>query len=251
MAEFDIKIESTVASFLRNYSFPDSLQEVDVSEMTAQDIAQKIEHTLLKSTASPNDIRKLCEEAKESLFRSVCVNPSYVTLASDLLSGTNILVVTVIGFPLGATLTTNKEHEVHTVIQNGANEVDMVIHQGRLRAKEYEYVLYDIKKVVLTAGSTPVKVILETCNLTKEEIVAGCLIAVEAGAEYVKTSTGFGNYGAKIEDVHLMKSVVGKDIGVKASGGIKDKSTVLKMITNGADLIGTSSGLSILKEYKN
>jgi len=250
MSDFDLKIESAIASFLRNYAFQEKLIDKNFAQTFDAEVAQKIEHTLLKSVATSNEIEKLCHEARDLGFRSVCINPSYVALADDLLTGTSVLVVTVIGFPLGSTLTNCKEYETFQVIQNGANEVDMVIHQGRLRSKDYEFVLHDIRKVVKAAGSNPVKVILETCSLTKEEIIAGCLISLEAGAQYVKTSTGFGAMGAKAEDVDLMRSVVENHIGVKASGGIKDRASALRMAAYGADLIGTSSGVMILKECK-
>ncbi len=250
MSDFDLKIESAIASFLRNYTFQEKTIEKEFAQTFDKEVERKIEHTLLKSIATASEIEKLCLEAREYGFRSVCVNPSFVALADDLLTGTSVLVVTVIGFPLGSTLTNCKEYETYQVIQNGANEVDMVIHQGRLRSKDYEFVLHDIRKVVKAAGSNPVKVILETCHLTKEEIVAGCLLSLEAGAQYVKTSTGFGSMGAKAEDVDLMRSVVRNQIGVKASGGIKDRSSALRMAAYGADLIGTSSGVTILKECK-
>jgi len=250
MSDFDLKIESAVASFLRNYHFEEKTIEKEFARTFDEQVEQKIEHTLLKSIATTSEIEKLCYEARQYGFRSVCVNPSFVSLADDLLTGTGVLVVTVVGFPLGTTMTNCKEYETYQAMQNGANEVDMVIHQGRLRSKDYECVLHDIRKVVKAAGSNPVKVILETCNLTKEEIIAGCLLAIEAGAQYVKTSTGFGAMGAKAEDIDLMRHVVGKQIGVKASGGIKDRASALRMAAYGADLIGTSSGVAILKECK-
>lgn len=247
MSEFDLKIDQSIATHLRTYQFPSI---IEVPALHNSEISSKIEHTILKPAALPADIIRLCEEAKEYHFRSVCIHPSYVNFAKGLLAASEVLVVTVVGFPLGANSTNTKEYETQQSIVSGADEIDVVIHQGRLKAKDFEYVLFDLKKVVKVAGTKPVKVILETCNLTREEIVAGCFISLEAGASFVKTSTGFGSFGAKIEDVHLMKSIVAGKAGVKASGGIKDCASALKMIAYGADLIGTSNGVAILKENK-
>ncbi|WP_327192013.1 deoxyribose-phosphate aldolase [Thermosipho atlanticus] len=189
---------------------------------------------------------KLCAEAKEYNFRGVCVNPSFVSLARRNLEGTDLKVVTVVGFPLGATSIESKAFEAKKAVEDGADEVDMVIHIGHLKSGNYEYVYEDIASVVNAAG-VPVKVIIETCYLTDEEKIAACVISMEAGAAFVKTSTGFGTYGAKVEDVSLMRWAVSGKLGVKASGGIKTYEDAINMIKAGATSIGTSSGVSIVK----
>ena len=212
--------------------------------MEKTQIAGMIDHTLLKADATLDDITKLCQEADEYGFATVCVNPWYVGTCFDLLK--NAKICTVIGFPLGANDTDVKVLETKRAISDGANEVDMVINIGALKSGNEEFVLSDIKAVVEAAGESTVKVIIETCLLTKEEKIKACQLSVEAGAAFVKTSTGFSTGGATVEDVKLMKETVGDAALVKASGGVRDTATALKMIEAGASRIGTSSGIKIV-----
>lgn len=212
-------------------------------------LARKIDHTLLKPEATKEQIEKLCDEAKTYRFYSVCVNPSWVETATELLKGTDVKVCTVIGFPLGATTTEVKREETKDAIAKGATEVDMVIPVGKLKSGQDEAVKADIAAVVEAAKDQAlVKVIIETCLLTEEEKVKACKLAVEAGADYVKTSTGFSTGGATVEDIRLMRQTVGPDIGVKASGGIRDLKTANAMIEAGASRIGASSSVAIVSE---
>ncbi len=210
-----------------------------------------IDHTILKATATYDDILKLCSEANEYHFASVCVNPANVSLAHKLLSGSDVLVCTVIGFPLGANASSVKAFETTQAIADGADEVDMVINLGQAKAQNWDYVYEDIKAVVDAANGVLVKVIIETCYLTDEEKVMACKMAVKAGADFVKTSTGFGTGGATVADVKLMKNTVGARCKVKASGGIRDKETFEAMIEAGAERIGCSAGMQIMEGYKN
>jgi deoxyribose-phosphate aldolase len=217
----------------------------------ARKFAEFIDHTLLKPDATHDQIVKLCEEAKEHNFASVCVNPTNVSLASSLLRDTPVKVCTVIGFPLGATTPTAKAIESRDAIANGASEVDMVINVGALKSGDYDLVRKDIEAVVDAArGKALVKVILETALLTDEEKIKGCLLAKLAGADFVKTSTGFGPGGATVEDVRLMRKVVGPEMGVKASGGIRDYEATRRMVEAGANRIGASAGVKIMKQAK-
>lgn len=210
-------------------------------------LSKYIDHTILKPNASEDDVKRICDEAKEHNFASVCVNPSYVKYVSGSLQGTDIMTCAVIGFPLGATPKEVKAFEASNAIQNGAEEVDMVINVGYLKSKKYNEVEEDIKAVVDTAkGKAHVKVIIETCLLTDDEKVKACELSVAAGADFVKTSTGFSTGGATIEDVKLMKKTVGNRAKVKASGGIRDYNTAVAMIEAGADRIGTSSGVAFV-----
>jgi len=204
-----------------------------------------IDHTNLKPTATTAEIETLCKEAIEYKFKGVCVNPSFVPFVAQKLAGTSVLTVTVIGFPLGATSTQAKVEETKWSVENGAREIDMVIHIGKLKEQDYEYLYNDIKAVV-EAAKVPVKVIIETCFLTDEEKVAASFISKLAGAAFVKTSTGFGTGGAKFEDVQLMRWAVEGEIQVKASGGVKTYEDALKMLSAGATRIGTSSGVAIV-----
>ncbi|MFH1453797.1 MAG: deoxyribose-phosphate aldolase [Armatimonadota bacterium] len=213
-------------------------------------MASMIDHTLLKPDATREEVIKLCEEAKKYTFASVCINPSYVKLAADMLRGTPVKVCTVVGFPLGATTTMTKVNETRDAVANGATEIDMVINVGALKARQYDIVKEDITGVVEAAGGYIVKVILETALLTDEEKVKACGIAKEAGADFVKTSTGFGPGGATAEDIALMRKTVGKYMGVKASGGIRDFETAQKMIKAGATRIGASASVAIVKGDK-
>ena len=217
-------------------------------QLTDKQIARMIDHTLLKPDATPQEINKLCEEAITYEFASVCINPCYVVMCRELLKGSNVKVCTVIGFPLGATTTETKRAEAEQALKNGAEEVDMVINVGMLKQGKYEYIFNDINQVVLAAKRNKAicKVIIETALLTDEEKIKACLIAKEAKADFVKTSTGFSKGGATAGDVALMKYVVGSSIGVKASGGIRTTEDAKAMIASGADRIGASASVKIV-----
>ncbi|AIF69292.1 deoxyribose-phosphate aldolase [Palaeococcus pacificus DY20341] len=216
------------------------------------DIARYIDHTNLRAYATKEDIIKLCEEAKKYGFYAVCVNPYRVKLAKEQLEGSDVKVATVIGFPLGATPTEVKVFEAKKALEDGAEELDMVLNIGALKDGNYEYVKNDIAEIVKVAHERGalVKVIIETCYLTDEEKEIACKLAMEAGADFVKTSTGFGSGGATIEDVKLMRKVVGDKLGVKASGGIRTYEQAKAMIEAGATRIGTSSGIKIVEEQE-
>jgi len=205
-----------------------------------------IDHTLLKPETTAAMIDKLCAEAKEHNFASVCVNPYWVKRCAELLAGTEVKVCTVVGFPLGATTTASKAAETRDVIANGAGEVDMVLNIGALKSGDLESVKQDVAAVKQAAGDVLLKVILETGLLTDEEKEIACKLCAEAGADYVKTSTGFGNGGATVQDIALMRKTVGDKLGVKASGGVRDRDAALAMIEAGASRIGTSSGVAIV-----
>ncbi|MBX4262553.1 deoxyribose-phosphate aldolase [Clostridium estertheticum] len=210
-------------------------------------IATIIDHTELKPEATKEQILQLIKEAKTNKFASVCVNPKWTKEASLGLKDSGVSVCVVIGFPLGANTTETKAFEASDAIKNGATEVDMVISVGELKDKNYTYVEDDIKAVVEAAkGKALVKVIIETCLLTKDEKIKACELAKKAGADFVKTSTGFSKGGATVEDVKLMRETVGTEMGVKASGGIHTKEEATQMINAGANRIGTSSGISII-----
>lgn len=213
-----------------------------------KDLARMIDHTLLKANATEAEIVKLAEEAKEYKFASVCVNPTWVKKAAEVLKDAeDVKVCTVIGFPLGATTSEVKAFETKNAIENGATEVDMVINIGALKDKQYDLVEKDIKAVVDAAkGKALTKVIIETCLLTDEEKEMACKLSVNAGADFVKTSTGFSTGGATAEDVALMRKTVGPDVGVKASGGVRSLEDAQKMIEAGATRIGASSGIAIV-----
>lgn len=210
-----------------------------------------IDHTLLRADATPEEIRKLCREAAAYRFKAVCVNASYAALAADALKGTGVLTACVIGFPLGAAPTAAKVAETACACEQGAAEIDMVIHLGLLKAGDTAYVTEDIRAVREEADrhGAILKVIIETCLLTKEQKVAACLAAKKAGAAFVKTSTGFSTGGATPEDVALMREAVGECLSVKASGGIRTLSSALSMIDAGADRLGVSAGVAIMEEY--
>ncbi|WNF38992.1 deoxyribose-phosphate aldolase [Bacillaceae bacterium IKA-2] len=206
-----------------------------------------IDHTALKPDTSKEQIVTLCTEAKEYMFASVCVNPTWVETAAELLKDSGVDICTVIGFPLGASTPETKAFETKDAISKGATEVDMVINIAALKGENYQLVERDIRAVVEVAkGKALIKVIIETCLLTDEEKKHVCRIAVQAGADFVKTSTGFSTGGATVEDITLMRKVVGPTIGVKASGGIRSKADAEAMITAGATRIGASSGISIV-----
>jgi deoxyribose-phosphate aldolase len=216
--------------------------------LMTQNIGQMIDHTLLKANATKSEIVKLVEEAKQYKFASVCVNPTWVRTAAEMLADTpEVKVCTVIGFPLGATTPETKAFETKNAIENGATEVDMVINIGALKDKEDVLVEKDIHAVVEAAkGKALTKVIIETCLLTEEEIIRACELSVKAGADYVKTSTGFSTGGATVSDIELMRKTVGPEIGVKASGGVRSREDALAMVEAGATRIGASSGIAII-----
>ncbi len=217
--------------------------------MRRETLARYIDHTLLKPEATPEQVERLCEEALHYHFASVCVNPVYVPLAAHKLAGSDIAVCTVVGFPLGATTTAVKVCEAELAITQGATEIDMVIPIGRLKAGEQPAVREDIAAVVAVchAGGALLKVIIETALLTEEEKIAACGIAKAAGADFVKTSTGFAKGGATAEDVALMRRVVGPEMGVKAAGGIRTYEAAIQMIEAGATRIGASSSVAIIQ----
>ena len=211
-------------------------------------IAKIIDHTNLKPDATLEDMEKLCNEAKEYGFASVCVNPANVKLCKELLEGSDVNVCTVISFPLGANTSKMKFFETRDAIGFGAHEIDMVMNIGALKSGLEDEVKEDIKGVVVAAEGSTVKVIIETALLTEEEKILACKIAEDAGASFVKTSTGFGHRGATVEDITLIKKTVGSNISIKASGGIRDIKTVFNMVKAGASRIGTSSGVKIMEE---
>lgn len=214
-----------------------------------RELCAYIDHTLLKAEATEDDIRKLCAEARQYKFFAVCVNSCHVALAKRELAETDVKVASVVGFPLGAAHTAAKASETAIAVSEGADEIDMVLAIGALKEGRREYVREDIRQVVETAakGGASVKVILETCLLTDEQIVNACYLSMEAGAAFVKTSTGFSTAGATTHHVRLMRETVGDAMQVKASGGIRDKATALAMIDAGADRIGASASIEICK----
>ena len=211
-----------------------------------QSLAKRIDHTLLKPDATDEEIRRICEEARKYKFATVCVNSSKVKLTADLLKGSGVKAIAVVGFPLGAALTSSKAFEAKQAISDGAEEIDMVINIGALKSRDFSIVLNDIQAVVEASAPYAVKVILETSNLTEEEKIAGCVLSKAAGAAFVKTSTGFGAGGATAEDVELMRRVVGPEMGVKASGGIRSFEDAEKMLQAGASRIGASASVAIV-----
>ncbi|WP_066257700.1 deoxyribose-phosphate aldolase [Neobacillus drentensis] len=215
--------------------------------MATTNIAAMIDHTLLKPEATRQQIESLCQEAKEYKFASVCINPTWVSTAKELLQGSGVMVCTVIGFPLGATTSETKAFETKNAIEHGADEVDMVINIGALKDHNDELVEKDIRAVVEAAkGKAHTKVIIETSLLSQEEKIRACELSVKAGADFVKTSTGFSTGGATAEDIALMRQTVGPELGVKASGGVRSTEDVQKMIEAGATRIGASSSIAIV-----
>jgi len=213
---------------------------------TNVELAKKIDHTLLKPEATREELLKVCEEAKKYGFATVCVNSSNIALVASELRGTPVKPIAVVGFPLGAMSAQGKAYEAQIAVEDGAREIDTVINIGALKAKDYQTVLEDIALVVEASHPYKVKVILETSNLTNEEKIAGCILSKAAGAHFVKTSTGFGKSGATVEDITLMRQVVGPDMLIKASGGIRTTEDALKMIKAGADRIGASASIAIV-----
>lgn len=217
-------------------------------EWTRATIAKTTDHTVLKAVATEQQVRELCAEAKANNFASVCVNPCWVPLCTKELSGTSVLVCTVVGFPLGANATATKVDETRLAVRQGAVEIDMVIHVGAAKSGDWKRVEDDIREVVKAAAPAIVKVILETCYLTDAEKVKACEAAMKAGARFVKTSTGFGTGGATVDDVKLMRQTVGDKMLVKASGGIRSYHDAIKLLEAGADRLGASSGVTIVSE---
>lgn len=221
-------------------------------QLTALEMASYIDHTVLKPEADQKALKTLCREAAENRFKTVCVNSGLIRQAAQNLAGTEVGICSVVGFPLGAMKTEAKAFEAKSAVQDGATEIDMVLNLGLFKSGLFEQTEQDIVAVRQAIGrGCALKVIIETCLLNREEIVLACNISKEAGADFVKTSTGFSTGGAKVEDVALMRKTVGSEMGVKASGGIKDLQTALAMIGAGADRIGTSSGVAILAGFRD
>lgn len=216
--------------------------------MTRETMAKMIDHTLLKQNASEDQIKKLCAEAKEYGFWSVCINPCYVALCAEELKDSDVKVCTVVGFPLGASTTETTVFQSVEAIKNGASEIDMVINVGAIKSGNWDFVYNDIKAVAdaVKANGGLLKVIIETCLLSDDEKIKACEISKKAGADFVKTSTGFSTGGATVDDIKLMRNTVGPDMGVKASGGIHNAKEALAMAEAGASRIGASAGIEIL-----
>lgn len=217
-------------------------------KITKQQLARMIDHSLLKPNSTLEELKKVCREAVEYKFKAVCINPIFVEEAVALLKETEVLVCSVVGFPSGAHTPGTKAFETSEVIRLGAREIDMVIRVGALKDKKDQEVVEDIRAVVDAGKGCPVKVILETCYLTDEEKIRGCGLVMEAGASFVKTSTGFASGGATVEDVKLMRRMVGSSFGVKAAGGIRTLEDALKMIEAGAGRLGTSGSVAIIQQ---
>ncbi|RJX40082.1 deoxyribose-phosphate aldolase [Paenibacillus pinisoli] len=214
---------------------------------SSAEVAAMIDHTILKADATKSEVITICKEAREHQFATVCVNAGWVPLAAEELKGSGVGITTVVGFPLGATTTASKAFEAAEAIDNGATEIDMVLNIGLLKSGDYEGVKRDVESVAAACkGKAALKVILETGLLTDEEKVKACELCVEAGADFVKTSTGFGKGGATAEDIALMRRTVGPTLGVKASGGVRDLETALQMLKSGATRIGASSSVAIV-----
>jgi deoxyribose-phosphate aldolase len=212
------------------------------------EFAGVIEHTLLRPDATKEDVLKLCQEAVRFGFRAVCLNLTHIPYAVEILEGKKPFVVAAVGFPLGASQSSIKAFEAKEAVNSGAKEIDMVLNIGALKSKDFAFVYQDIREVVEAVKPIAVKVILETCLLNEDEKKIGCALAKAASAAFVKTSTGFGKEGAKVEDILLMRKVVGNDIGIKASGGIRTKMDVIKMMEAGANCVGCSSSVAIMEE---
>ncbi len=221
-----------------------------MSGITKKAMASMMDHTILKATATEDMIRQCCSEARENGFASVCINPCHVGLAASELKGSGVKVCTVIGFPLGANTPAIKAAEARKAVEEGAHEIDMVINIGAMKEGRFSYVEEEIKTVVAASKGALVKVIIETCYLTDDEKTTACNAAAKAGADFVKTSTGFGTGGATVSDVALMRSAVGEGMGVKASGGIRTLSDAQDMVAAGANRLGVSASLSIIGEIE-
>jgi len=226
------------------------LSSMGRGKWTVSQVARMIDHTMLQPHATEDDIRRLCNEATQYGFAAVCVNPIYVPLAYQILRGTDIKVCTVAGFPLGSTFKEVKVEEARRAVEEGASEIDMVISLPMLKSRRYDYVEEEIREVKRAIGDKILKVIIECCYLTDEEKIAAARIIERAGADFVKTSTGFGPSGAKIEDVKLLRSVLSPHVKIKVAGGIRTGEQALSFLEAGADRIGTSSGTRIIEELK-
>ncbi len=239
-------IQKAVQEVMRQINTGDCAPSAD-DEYAPASMAKYIDHTLLKQDATLDQIKKLCDEAKAHRFASICINTAYASYAAEQLSGSGVTLCVVVGFPLGACTTETKVYETLDAIRKGAREVDMVINVGMLKSRKLDYVLDDIRAVVKAAsGSALVKVIIETCLLTNEEKVIACQLSKQAGAAFVKTSTGFSKAGATVEDVKLMRETVGSHMGVKAAGGVRSYEDAVAMIKAGANRLGTSNGIAIV-----
>jgi len=219
-----------------------------VEKTSASSLAAQIDHTLLNPDATQTEIEQLCREARQFHFATVCIHSSFVELAAELLKNSSTRVITVVGFPFGTASSTAKAFEASEAIRLGAKEIDMVINKSALKSKNYAYVFEDIKKVVDASHPYPVKVILETSNLTEEEKIIACALSQAAGAAFVKTSTGYSSGGATVQDIQLMRKIVGPKMGVKASGGIRTREDAMKMIQAGANRIGASASVAIVSQ---
>ncbi len=241
------KVENAIGPLKRSgKQFPERESLPSDKKELASFLAHRIDHTLLRPESTAYEVRKLCEEAREYGFFSVCVNPFHVERCRELLEGSHSVVCTVVGFPLGQNLPEVKAYEAARLKEQGAEEFDMVLNISALRVEDYQMVYRDIIQVVEAVSPLSVKVILENCFLTDDEKVAACFSAKAAGADFVKTSTGFGKGGATVDDVRLMRLVVGPAMAIKAAGGIKTRSDALAMLEAGANRIGTSSGVQIV-----
>ena len=238
--------EKLVAQTQAELAFRTAAPVTDIESLTSDTIARFIDHTMLRPEATQAMILQLCQEAKQFNFATVCVNPVWVSLCVELLEDSDVLTCTVVGFPLGANTTESKALEAEELVSLGAAEIDMVLNIGNLKDKDYSSVYDDVLQVVDAADDAIVKVIIETCLLNEEEKIAACVLCKEAGAHYVKTSTGFGKSGATTQDVELLRRVVGPEIGVKAAGGIRDYRTAVSMLKAGASRIGTSAGVTVV-----
>ena len=218
--------------------------------MNNVDLAPFIDHTLLKPDVTEKEINKICQEAIQHRFATVCVNPGHITRVTELLRGSSVKPITVVGFPLGTTTTQSKVNEARQAVQTGAQEIDMVLNGAALKDRDYALVFEDIDQVVRAAHPFPVKVILETASLTEPEKIIACALAKAAKAAFVKTSTGFGAGGATVSDIELMRRTVGPDMGVKASGGIRSYQDAIRMIEAGANRIGASNSVKIIEESR-
>lgn len=225
----------------------DRVSITNTPDMNCADLASYIDHTLLKANATETEIEKLCREALQYKFASVCVNTSYVDACARLLAGSQVKVCCVVGFPLGAMSADAKAFETRDAVRRGAQEIDMVINVGKLQSYNFAYVYDDIRAVVRAASGRIVKVIIETALLNEDQKIAACVLAKAADADFVKTSTGFSTAGATEQDIALMRRVVGADMGIKAAGGIRDCPTAIKMVTSGATRVGASASVGIVK----
>ena len=221
-----------------------------MNEFELEEISKRIDHTILKPYASVDDVRRVCEEALRYGFAAVCLNPVYVPIASEILKGSDVRVCSVAGFPLGSTLKEVKALEARRAVELGASEIDMVMNIPMFKSGRYDYVEEEIREVKEAMEGRVLKVIIECCYLTDEEKVRAAKLAERAGADYVKTSTGFGEWGARVEDVRLLRRVLSPRVKVKAAGGIRTARQVIEFIEAGADRIGTSSGVKIIQEFE-